>query len=39
MSFEPTELLIAANRAALAGFPGLARALVEVWRRETGRKP
>ena len=28
---NPTDYLIAANRAALAGFPGLARALIELY--------
>jgi len=29
-----TDYLIAANRASLAGFNGLARALIELWKRE-----
>lgn len=35
MVTKPIDLLIAANRAQLAGFHALAKALIELWHKET----
>jgi rubrerythrin len=35
---KPIDYLLAANAAQLAGFPHLARAFIEIWKRETKGK-